>query len=886
MPFIILLCVVVGVVAFHNFGGVVFGFTIGLLLGQITSLQRKVKRLSASVDLLRSTIQTVPRKDPWAERQPEATPEPRENVILPSPTPSEPYRPPTAEEFQPQKISINMDEVLSSKAEEIEPSIPKVSVSEPIPSGWDTIVRLYQFLFGNRNPIVVTGVGVLFLGVVFFLSYAVQTGLLSFPIEYRLISTAIFGAGLFGFGYKSFKNRPNFGAAVQGGGVGIIYLVAVFAYQQYHLISSHACLAFLSSAIVGTAIFASVQRTPSLAILSLIGGFLAPFAASSHSENVVGLLLFYTFLNLGAIFLTLRHSWSSLVQFAFVGSQLALYSIILSWRVLLHEDALVAFAAIYTVLFVGVPIVESFLKSERLTRIARLGLTWGGSLLGYGGIALVMQSHQYVAGETALIYAGGAAIIWAYLENVHKQKSQLSISFGYLALLFGAISIPEFYDAVSTASLWAIYACVVAIAADRAKNEPLSLIARGLIVLSAALWFIELSSHTQMLTPMNEFMIGGLVLWSVCLAVSISEAAKEKFRAHFFTSFGALIATCAFFWECHEFVANDVLVQLQILSITLIAAVHHVVGLFTSNIIAKPARALPVVTFVLMLGASFQSSVQQSPYLIGVVLITLAVSSRIYFDLARREKLYPMFEYAISFACLHLLCWKQIPDLLDLNGDLAVTLPAMLAAGLVLITMKGFPLLKIPKYERHLLVTQMFPCFAIFLWMMHSLSLPAQPLGQIYIPFFNILEIGTILSGFALYQFIQILKKSEDLDVREHFLIVTAFTSIMLFLARMVHHYLGVPYTLEALLSDSSFQAALSITWASISLLIVVLATRKGERKLWFTGISILGAVLFKMFLFDLAQISTLARIGSFIGVGSLMLFIGYISPLPPTKEK
>jgi uncharacterized membrane protein len=40
------------------------------------------------------------------------------------------------------------------------------------------------------------------------------------------------------------------------------------------------------------------------------------------------------------------------------------------------------------------------------------------------------------------------------------------------------------------------------------------------------------------------------------------------------------------------------------------------------------------------------------------------------------------------------------------------------------------------------------------------------------------------------------------------------------------------------------------------------------------------------LFLVDLASIGTIERIVSFVGVGGLMLVLGYFSPLPPEAEE
>jgi uncharacterized membrane protein len=46
-----------------------------------------------------------------------------------------------------------------------------------------------------------------------------------------------------------------------------------------------------------------------------------------------------------------------------------------------------------------------------------------------------------------------------------------------------------------------------------------------------------------------------------------------------------------------------------------------------------------------------------------------------------------------------------------------------------------------------------------------------------------------------------------------------------------------------------------------------------------------MAVVLVKLFLVDLARIGTVPRIVSFLGVGGLMLVIGYYSPLPPSTR-
>ncbi len=47
-----------------------------------------------------------------------------------------------------------------------------------------------------------------------------------------------------------------------------------------------------------------------------------------------------------------------------------------------------------------------------------------------------------------------------------------------------------------------------------------------------------------------------------------------------------------------------------------------------------------------------------------------------------------------------------------------------------------------------------------------------------------------------------------------------------------------------------------------------------------------MAVVVAKLFLVDLSSVGTVTRIVSFIGVGVLMLLIGYFSPVPPRSRE
>ena len=109
-----------------------------------------------------------------------------------------------------------------------------------------------------------------------------------------------------------------------------------------------------------------------------------------------------------------------------------------------------------------------------------------------------------------------------------------------------------------------------------------------------------------------------------------------------------------------------------------------------------------------------------------------------------------------------------------------------------------------------------------------------------------------------------------------------AFVWVNAVLLRALHHFAGVPFDLERMLRSDLVQTSFSILWTLIALATMVLATRRGLRAAWLAGGGLLLVVVAKLFVVDLSNVGTVARIVSFIGVGLLMLVVGYFSPVPP----
>jgi uncharacterized membrane protein len=62
----------------------------------------------------------------------------------------------------------------------------------------------------------------------------------------------------------------------------------------------------------------------------------------------------------------------------------------------------------------------------------------------------------------------------------------------------------------------------------------------------------------------------------------------------------------------------------------------------------------------------------------------------------------------------------------------------------------------------------------------------------------------------------------------------------------------------------------------------MVFGARRLTRWIWMIGAGLMLLVVAKLFLVDLGNTGTVARIVSFLGVGVMLLVVGYFAPAPP----
>ncbi len=288
-----------------------FGALVGLLLGQLRRLRARVSALEQA--LRRAADATpaapaipAPAESPRAQAQPRVeTPEPV--AVVPAAI--------VAAEIEPVIAAV------AAPAETIgaAPDMVSATRAEVAPPRENAAIAAIKRWFTEGNVPVKIGVIVLFLGVAALLKYAADQGWLSVPMEFRLAGVAAAALSALVFAWRKRESHRLFALSLQGGAIGILILTIFASFKLYALLPAGFAFALLVAVVTGGAMLAVLQDAIALAVLAIVGGFLAPILISTGQGNHVALFSYYAVLNAAVFAIAWIKPWRvlNLVGFAF-----------------------------------------------------------------------------------------------------------------------------------------------------------------------------------------------------------------------------------------------------------------------------------------------------------------------------------------------------------------------------------------------------------------------------------------------------------------------------------------------------------------------------------------------------------------------------------------
>ena len=753
---------------------------------------------------------------------------------------------------------------------------------------------------------VKVGLFVLFFGIGFLLKLAAERHV--FPVELRVASVGVGGLVLLVLGWRLRDRRRLYGLSLQGGGIGIMYLTGFAAARLYDMVPLTLAFFFLLALVILSAVLAVLQDAKYLAFYGAAGGFLAPVLVSTGSGNHVALFSYYALLNLGLVGIAWHRAWRELNLLGFVFT----FVIGALWGAKYYRPAFFGsvepFLLLFFLFFVLLAVLFAWRQPPNLRGYVDGTLVFGVPIVGFTLQAALVRGSAYGLALSALgasgFYIGLATLLW---RRRPQGMRLLTEAFLALGVVFGSLAIPLALEGRWTTVAWALEGAALLWVGVRQQR----ILARafGLVLqVGAGVVFVTTDLPPSALPVFNGTYLGGvLISWAGLFASYYLYTHRQAI-----TTWERLLHIPFLIWglvwwfgagegEIFRHVTSDrsifvITVLFWSLSFLLL---HLLMDVLDWPILAYPVlgQLYSMVVFLSLARLfGFRHPFHHYGWLAwGVAFVVQYVLLYRWRDIPslRVQKWHHLVS---GWALVVLLTWEGAWLAQYIIGDntawrdITIALVPAITVGLLLTVGRSLPW-PVAAHEEWYQGPAVLP-MVLLLWL-YALTVgvghPGNPWPLFYIPLLNPVDLGVLFIMLIAVLWHHRLGQRPALipsRLRVYAIALGVFAWLNGIIARTIHHWLEVPYTLYALGRTVEFHTTIAVLWTLVALSTTVFATRKNQRELWFVGAGLLAAVVVKLFLMDLQHADTVARIVSFVVVGLLMLVIGYVSPLPPRHQE
>jgi len=759
--------------------------------------------------------------------------------------------------------------------------------------------------FIGGNPFVRAGIVLLFIGVVFLLRYSLERDLI--PVELRLAGAAATALVLLFFGWRLRERAGAYGLILQAGGIGLLYLTVFGAFSLYQLIPSTIAFGLLVIVVIAGVILAVLQNSLSLAMFATAGGFLAPLLTSTGSNNYIGLFSFYALLNLGIVTIAWFKSWRSLNLLGFVFT-----FVIASLRGMdsyqpaffsTTEPFLILFFLIYVIIAVLFAIRTPVDFKDKVDST----LVFGVPIIGFAMQVALVQDFEYGVAISALVLGVFYLLLSRGLwKRYGKPQKLLAETFLSLGVIFATLSAPFAVDGALTAATWAIEGVGILWVSIRQQQQVrrafavfLHFAALGALIYQAvfnSFYGVEAGPFAN-----GEFIALMLITVSMLVCSHLLSKDFEGKRPYekalssslFFIPIG--LQWIAFEWEIVRFDLLDSVITLHLVYATILSALLIISTRFrTWNLVRY---LLPLSLF--MVGIALLKLLETGESLTsgaGIFMWPLAIIS-LYVVLYLHQKkarftellgmLHTVILWLVAVLLTHEVSHWMSAKLDLLNGWYLASLPLVFLATIwIIVRTKVWP---VAEYRQQLINTVAIPFGGLCgLWVFASLASPGNSDPLPWIPLLNPLDIVIALVGLTLHRLYRQLNptgQKGSSELMRYATVLLIFVALNITILRILHNYYGYAWSFPSLLQQPVTQTTLAIVWTLFGMILAWRGNRTFSRNLWFAGAALLALVVLKLFIVDFASSGTLERVISFLSVGGLLLFIGYLAPMPSVLD-
>ncbi|HEY7700176.1 MAG TPA: DUF2339 domain-containing protein, partial [Vicinamibacteria bacterium] len=644
-----------------------------------------------------------------------------------------------------------------------------------------------------------------------------------------------------------------------------------------------------------SAVLAIAQDSLALATLATVGGFLAPVLTSTGQGSHVALFSYYALLNAGILATAWFRSYRLLNLLGFLFT----FVISASWGYRYYRpeyfETTEPFLVVFFLLYVAISVVFALRHAGSRKAIVDGTLVFGVPLVAAVLQSALVRDYEYGMAWSALAFgAFYVALAVSLLRCRPDVARDLGESFLGTGIVFSTLAVPFAFENLVTSAFWALEGAAMVWVGARQRRLLPRLSGCALQILAGLMFLVD-PGPAGPRAVLNARFAGGVVLAIAGLATALHLHRRRGHLHELERPFlEVFFAWGLGFWlvnglhEIGAFAPTDDRVlgfALLFLSFTAVVSIPIARRLAWPLLENVSLGLLPLLPFA----ACYAAFELEHPFQ-GLAAMGWLVALAAHGIILRARRLGPLWHAGGLWLFCLLAGWESSylvhravtgaawGDVLWGVAPLAVVL-ALLSLG--------------KRAPSHYLTWGAAPVAAYLLfWVVFStFSGPWDPSPLPYVPILSPIDLAVLLTLSTLLLWLsRVTSFLEENRISRNAvrsaIAGAAFVWMHGVVFRAVHFGAGVPFEAQTLFDSVVVQSAVAVLWATTGLASMVAGTKRSRRPLWAAGAALMGAVVLKLFLVDLSHTGTVARIVSFIGVGILLLVVGYLSPVPPREPQ
>jgi hypothetical protein len=700
---------------------------------------------------------------------------------------------------------------------------------------------------------------------------------ISFPAEAKLMAGAAIAVALGAASalINAKSQRRAISLALAGAALAVAYLTAYSAYGFFHYVADLQALGLLFVVAAVATVVAVTLRALSIAVLSMVGAYLAP-AFALHEATPASVFGYYVAASVVTLFMVWRRGWRPLIHLSFLFTLAG--ALFFGWTQQFYQPAYYPQMQPLLLALVGIhllmPILEGLPASNGTASWQRHLDRGYFLLLPLVAATLTLLIAPRISQEGALGLTG-LAMLWLIAGGVQQLRFQQGgLRYASVALL---LLVSAGLLAISTIPfllIAAMVSCLLIITRVRLQfSETAERLAIAVALASSGCYTLHALLESLGAEPfvnlpfLRHALLGVSVLAAGLVLRHRRHALAPVFLIFASTWLGLVLARELF--RLH-LVHVDQIVHLAVL---LTCGVYAIVLQLRSRVPAPP--------FLLLLGIALFGSAWlcASKFSPPLVLLLLVAGQVLFSWLAHQGDRADGEEDSPGSFARSALPVLALPWAVAFNGHLTHphydAVLTLLVCSALFASLQAQWLAPPGRFWPNWLSPVGFVLFALLLCYEALFNIERE----YWAVAFELIALGYLIET-ARY-----LSASRNRD--SQFFNYAAIFAVAAVSAAMLLRLIGPPGTLTILaLNEMLLPAVVSLLWAAIGGFLTWLAVRRRSRTLWSLGAVLLIVAAVKLVLFDFGSLSQIGNILAMMAAGGVFLLVAWLAPFPPRGER